>query len=94
MFNKFRFSKKFKKALPKRKTTEKNDNYVFGVGGTYDLYGHLNDEGKMEFRLSMTGKWDTRQVEVLGKSMDEHALLQMKKEIEEMLNKIHPNDEE
>ena len=95
MFNKIKFTKKFKKALPKKsKAAKKDDNYVFGIGGTYDLYGHLNDEGKMEFRLCMSGKWDTKQVEVLSNSMDEHALLQMKKEIEEMLNKINPNNEE
>lgn len=89
MFKKFKFAKGFKKNIKKampKKETKKDDNYVFGVGGTYNLCGQLNDEGKMEFRLTMSGEWDTRK----GESLDRHVLLQMQKEIEELIRKTDP----
>lgn len=83
---KIHFIKKSKKNLGKAKPQkdEKND-VCFGLHGKYDLYSIINENGKIEYRLTMDGVWDGHECNVASDRLSRKELQDMIKRIEELL---------
>jgi predicted porin len=95
MFNlgkKIHFVKKAKKNFRKAKHQKDDKNDIcFGLHGKYDLYSILNEDGKVEYRLTMDGTWDGHECNVASDRMSRKELWDMVNRIEDLLKQTDPN---